>query len=276
MNVTREWYKQVQGAIEGLPEWMGEGEIWPAVQVVNAVNEQGQEQAKRLWWYLIVTHLDYDQVVGLGNNMTAHATHHAGKGIEQAGKDGVSTEHFAKIDLTFSEIDDARRALFHWVGTQEVCERYLDVDQGLFIAGLRDVRKLFGLPWNLPEWEKGDFGSLLLSACQYLGTLGVGAVDHEESWVIISWEGDSTRLNFKFGPTRNGDPDYLTSVWDTASPLTIIVEDLSGAFSSTFSLDGVMHDEFRQRLGITPKMSRQQIQVEFDKYCYRLPEEEVP
>ncbi|MFH1854873.1 MAG: hypothetical protein ABH810_00445 [bacterium] len=273
MNVTKERYEEAAKVIRGLSPWMVEGEIWPAAKVVNAVNDQNPELAKLLWYHLLASHLDFEQMVKVGGKMLALATHHVYCGVDQAAEEGFSDTRFRQIQSVLTQLEDACRYLEDWridrAGRFSSIYRELDQVQV-------DCYHFFFLPWNMPEWEKGDFWSLLLSACNYLGTLGVGAVDHEESWVIISWEGDSTRLNFKFGPTRNGDPDYLTSCWDTASPLTIIVEDLSGAFSSTFSLDGVMHDEFKQRLGITPKMSRQQIQAEFDKYCYRLPKGEVP
>ena len=210
MIISSEWYGQA-AMTPGLdlPPWMGEDPMFEdAAKIILAINEADRELAQKLWYYLISSHLSFDQMTRLATYMVADGWHVLSCRMNNlADLEEIRYEELSGCQMARDMVFGAENFLNFWVGVPD--DRYSSHFQELDNYHIKTIRSLFCLPWNMPMLdEESEFWYLLSNACEWLGRLGIGAVGYGNQFTIVANfpnEERRTQLNleFEFGTDRS-------------------------------------------------------------------------
>ena len=259
-----------------LPPWMGEeGEFEHSAKIINSVNKVDRVMAQKLWYYLISTHLDFDQMSRLGMYMAYCAQHDISTRMSEiADGDKVSLADLGEISLARERVTGALNLLAYWVrdADQSYSSHYKSAED----VEIKAMMLLFCLPWNIPEIDEADFWGLLLGACEWIGRLGVGAVGVGEPFtILVNYPGLENRSQLKLRFVLGSDriiwvlQGFIPCPDTTGGGYWAKASDMEPEYISmrAQSLPGI-----QALLNLTPQMSSNEIEAAFSTLSFSAPQ----
>lgn len=259
MNVDARWYAQAAKDMRlELPPWLGAGEYESAATVIAMVaKEADQYLAERLWYYLLTTHLSYEQMLSLGGKMIADGTHIASCNLANAVTDGTISDALRPYRWAISRLDIASQQLGLWIADDD--KAYSDYYTVYDEIQLQTVQGIFFLPWRQSR-DGSDTWFLLLSACQFLGEIGVGPVGLGNTFAVKveHADGGSSKLNLEFVARS----EKIGLLGNKKDPATTIWASAEGMEKTRISMGIGQLTSIYHHLNLSPDMSRNGIEEE--------------